>query len=92
MRLLAHQFDLLKQVEFDWDQKKITPEEIAVKLAIYKEQNKVVFKMADFYLTAGKTGDSKRLKQGIHKFVGSKRPMLEPPEKMYDRTAERGHE
>ena len=96
MNVLSHQFNLLKRLEFDWDDENITAQGVAVKLAIVKEQNRVAFKMADFYLTGEKTGsksgDDGLLQIGLKKFVGSKRLVLKSPKELYDRTASRGHD
>lgn len=84
------QFNKLKEAEFDWDNGKITQDDLSVKLAIYKEQNRCVCKMADFYLIAGRTGQKRRLNEGIKNFIGDKQPLLIDPNKKYDRTVDRG--
>jgi hypothetical protein len=90
MSLLSDQFNLLKQVEFDWDDQLIEAGDVAVKLAIYKEQNKVAFKMADFYLSGAKFVNAQLIEDGIKKFIGKRRLLRTAPKKLYDRTADRG--
>jgi hypothetical protein len=92
MTLLADQFNKLIQVETDWDADQIQPEDVAVRLAIYKEQNKVAFKMADFFLVGGKFGNQTVLEEGIKKFIGKRRLLKAPQKQLYDRTANRGKE